>query len=203
MDLLTDLEKDALGELFNISLGGAAKILSEMISNEILLNAPNLRIITPEEALQLDSLPPDSEVCSIEQKFNGGFGGGSAFLLFQKNSSLEIVQMMMKDYVEINEVSQFEKDALCEIGNIILNSILSNLAKMSDQKIETGLPEFSIGKYEELLLNDLQKQKSIDRILLAFIDYRVKGKDIKGYIFFLLDFKSIKQLSRVLIANLN
>ncbi len=201
MTKLTELEEDALNELFNISLGGAAKLLSEMISNEILLTVPSLKIVTLEEALKLEALT-SNEVCTIEQKFSGGLGNGSAFILFHKDSSLEIVRMMMKDYVAINEVSTFEKDALSEIGNIILNSILSNLAKMSAHKIETDIPEFHIGKYEDLLKEDYQKVEHVDTILMAYIDYHLKGKDIKGYIFFLLESKTIKQLSRVLLEHL-
>ncbi len=201
MNRLTELEEDALNELFNISLGGAAKLLSEMISNEILLTVPSLKIVTLEEALKLDALT-SNEVCTIEQKFNGGLGNGSAFILFHKESSLEIVRMMMKDYVDINEVSHFEKDALSEIGNIILNSILSNLAKMSKFTIETDIPEFYIGKYEDILRDDAVRAANADTILMAYIDYHLKGKDIKGYIFFLLESETIKQLSRVLLEKL-
>ncbi|MCZ8156605.1 MAG: chemotaxis protein CheX [Leptospira sp.] len=202
MGTLTELEQDAINEIFNISLGGAAKLLSEMISNEILLTVPSLRIVKLEEALHIESLK-NFQVCSIEQKFTGGLGEGSAFILFHKDSSLEIVRMMMKDYVEINEVSHFEKDALSEIGNIILNSILSNLAKMSEKKIETEIPEFFLGEYEEVLKRDEKSIEKVDSILLAYIDYHVKGKDIKGYIFFLLEFETIKQLSKILLEKLN
>ncbi|GBF51501.1 chemotaxis protein CheC [Leptospira ryugenii] len=199
MDQLTELEADALNELFNISLGGAAKLLSEMISNEILLTVPGLKLITFDDAIKMDNLI-DRDVCSIKQNFKGGLGNGSAFILFHKTSSLEIVRMMMKDYVETNEVSHFEKDALSEIGNIILNSILSTLAKMAQKKIETFLPEFNVGKYQEMIHQDYQSDENT--LLLAFINYHVKGRDIQGYIFFVLEFKSIKELSQVLISEL-
>lgn len=199
MNHLTELERDSLCELFNISLGGAAKLMSEMISDEILLTVPTLKLITKAEARNFENLA-EQEVCTVEQKFVGDIGNGSAFLLFHKSASLEIVKMMMKDYVALNEVSQFEKDALSEIGNIILNAILSNLAKMSNYKIETNVPEFFAGKYEDLLLN--RNPEEDNSILLVFIDYRLKGKEIKGYIFFILNFDSIKNLSRVLIEKL-
>ncbi|TGL86782.1 chemotaxis protein CheC [Leptospira congkakensis] len=199
MNSLSPLEKDSLCELFNISLGGAAKLMGEMISDEILLTVPSLQLITAEEAKNIAHLA-NHDVCTIEQKFIGEIGDGSAFLLFHKSASLEIVKMMMKDYIALNEVSQFEKDALSEIGNIILNAVLSNLAKLSNYKIETHVPEFFAGKYEDLIIQrSPQKDNSI---LLVFIDYKLKGKDIKGYIFFILNFDSIKNLSRVLIEKL-
>ncbi|TGM37312.1 chemotaxis protein CheX [Leptospira biflexa] len=199
MNHLTELEQDSLCELFNISLGGAAKLMSEMISDEILLTVPSLKLITKAEARNFENLAYQ-DVCTVEQKFIGDIGNGSAFLLFHKSASLEIVKMMMKDYVALNEVSQFEKDALSEIGNIILNAILSNLAKLSHYKIETHVPEFFSGKYEEILLN--RNPNEDNSILLVFIDYQLKGKEIKGYIFFILKFESIKNLSRVLIDKL-
>ncbi|MCW7468945.1 chemotaxis protein CheX [Leptospira kanakyensis] len=199
MNFLSPLEKDSLCELFNISLGGAAKLMGEMISDEILLTVPSLQLITAEEAKNIEHLA-NQDVCTIEQKFVGEIGDGSAFLLFHKSSSLEIVKMMMKDYIALNEVSQFEKDALSEIGNIILNAILSNLAKLSNYKIETHVPEFFAGRYEDLIIQ--RSPKKDNSILLVFIDYKLKGKDIKGYIFFILNFDSIKNLSRVLIEKL-
>ncbi|TGK50160.1 chemotaxis protein CheC [Leptospira kanakyensis] len=199
MNFLSPLEKDSLCELFNISLGGAAKLMGEMISDEILLTVPSLQLITAEEAKNIEHLA-NQDVCTIEQKFVGGIGDGSAFLLFHKSASLEIVKMMMKDYIALNEVSQFEKDALSEIGNIILNAILSNLAKLSNYKIETHVPEFFAGRYEDLIIQ--RSPKKDNSILLVFIDYKLKGKDIKGYIFFILNFDSIKNLSRVLIEKL-
>ncbi|MBM9591650.1 chemotaxis protein CheX [Leptospira sp. 201903075] len=199
MNSLTEIERDSLCELFNISLGAAAKLMGEMISDEILLTVPSLKLITTEEAKKIEYLA-NQDVCTIEQKFVGEIGDGSAFLLFHKSASLEIVKMMMKDYVALNEVSQFEKDALSEIGNIILNAILSNLSKLSDYKIETHVPEFFAGKYEDLLFG--RNPKKDNSILLVFIDYKLKGKDIKGYIFFILNFDSIKNLSRVLIEKL-
>lgn len=199
MNSLTEIERDSLCELFNISLGAAAKLMGEMISDEILLTVPSLKLISTEEAKKIEYLA-NQDVCTIEQKFVGEIGDGSAFLLFHKSASLEIVKMMMKDYVALNEVSQFEKDALSEIGNIILNAILSNLAKLSDYKIETHVPEFFAGKYEDLLFG--RNPKKDNSILLVFIDYKLKGKDIKGYIFFILNFDSIKNLSRVLIEKL-
>ncbi|XDD42614.1 chemotaxis protein CheX [Leptospira sp. WS60.C2] len=201
MNQLTELERDSLCELFNISLGGAAKLMSEMISDEILLTVPSLRLITKTEARNFENLA-EKEVCTVEQKFIGDIGDGSAFLLFHKSASLEIVKMMMKDYVALNEVSQFEKDALSEIGNIILNAILSNLAKMSHYKIETRIPEFFTGRYEDIFINRNPHPNEDNSILLVFIDYQLKGKEIKGYIFFILNFDSIKNLSRVLIEKL-
>ena len=155
---LTPLERDALAEIFNISLGGAAKLMSEMISDEILLSVPNLELITPEEMCKFSSLQ-QSEICSIEQKFSGGLGAGMALLLFQKESSLKIIQMMMKDYATMDDVSHFEKDALSEIGNIILTSVLSTLANLAHRDIETQIPEFFVGKYESLIQASLDRKK--------------------------------------------
>ncbi len=198
---LTDLERDALAEIFNISLGAAASLLSEMISDEILLSVPSLKLITTEQLNEVEDLT-DQDICAIEQKFEGGLGKGAALLLFKKKSSLQIVQMMIKDYVSIDEVSQFEKDALSEIGNIILNSILSTLADLGSMRIETQIPEFFVGQYQTVFRENFEKDVPNATILLVVIDYSIKGIDVKGYIFFLMEISSLKDLSQVLINKL-
>lgn len=198
---LTDLERDALAEIFNISLGAAASLLSEMISDEILLSVPSLKLITTDQLNEIEDLT-NQDICVIEQKFEGGLGKGAALLLFKKKSSLQIVQMMIKDYVSIDEVSQFEKDALSEIGNIILNSVLSTLADLGTLRIETQIPEFFVGQYQAVFRENFEKDVPNATILLVVIDYKIKGIDVKGYIFFLMEISSLKVLSQVLINKL-
>lgn len=198
---LTDLERDALAEIFNISLGAAANLLSEMISDEILLSVPSLKLITTQQLQEVEDLA-SQDICAIEQKFEGGLGKGAALLLFKKKSSLQIVQMMIKDYISIEEVSQFEKDALSEIGNIILNSILSTLADLAAMRIETQIPEFFVGDYQTIFEENFNQEVPSGTVLLVVIDYKIKGVDIKGYIFFLMEVSSLKELSQVLINKL-
>ena len=47
---LTDLERDALAELSNISMARAASSLRQMIKNEVLLAVPSVEILTSAAA---------------------------------------------------------------------------------------------------------------------------------------------------------
>lgn len=44
---------DTLSELFNIGMGRAAKSLSEMVREEVILSVPNMRAMSHQEALDM------------------------------------------------------------------------------------------------------------------------------------------------------
>lgn len=45
MNKLTDLQRDALLEIFNIGVGNAANSMSKLIDEEISLSVPKLQIV--------------------------------------------------------------------------------------------------------------------------------------------------------------
>ncbi len=52
-------KEDILKELFNISVGKSASILSEIINKKILLNVPNLKIVDlNEKTIVIDDYLP-------------------------------------------------------------------------------------------------------------------------------------------------
>ena len=51
--MLTEMQKDVLGEIVNVYIGQAASLLSEMTGQEIRLNVPQVLLLTGD-AIALD-----------------------------------------------------------------------------------------------------------------------------------------------------
>ena len=62
---LTDLERDALAELSNISMARAASSLRQMIKNEVLLAVPSVEILTSAEASTLVAKPDNAKLVAV------------------------------------------------------------------------------------------------------------------------------------------
>src|SRR3954469_17741522 len=87
---LSDLERDALGELSNIAMARAANSLRQMVEHEVLLSVPNVEILSRENATDVVA-KGGTKLVAIRQEFKGAFAG-RALLIFPEASSLELVR---------------------------------------------------------------------------------------------------------------
>ena len=65
----------------------------------------------------------DAKFGAVSQQFSGPFDA-DAVLLFTEENTLEIVRDMMGSQMSIEELAEFEQEAMCELGNIILECLL-------------------------------------------------------------------------------
>jgi chemotaxis protein CheC len=65
-------------------------------------------------------------LCAIRQTYEGEFDT-DAILMFAQESSLDLVRMMVGNDLPEEELGEMAQDAMAELGNIILNAVISNL----------------------------------------------------------------------------
>ncbi len=177
---LDDISRDALAEILNIGVGRAAASLSEMVVDEVLLDIPTVEIVNHHDANHLIDKLSGGRVTAIAQDFSGDFDG-KALLLFPQQSSLNLVRTLLKDDIPLTMLSELEKEALMEVGNIILNACFGTVANILNASIESSLPHLIQGRSEDLL----GTEESL--LLLININFRVAEKSISGYVSFVMD----------------
>jgi chemotaxis protein CheC len=188
---LTPLQHDAITELLNIGMGQAAASLSEMVGEEVKLSVPSVELLLRHIAAEQIELYSKSQVAAIKQHFNGPFWG-DAFLLFDEDKSLELVKILIKEDLPIEILKELERDALLEIGNIILNSCLASLANVLAHELHSELPVFLLGSADEILKGN----KSNEIVMFLRMDFSLKTKEIDGYVAFVLEIPSIERFIR-------
>ncbi|MCP3688498.1 MAG: chemotaxis protein CheC [Gammaproteobacteria bacterium] len=178
---LDELESDLLAELFNIGVGKAADSLSRMVNQEVRLSVPlvEFKAITD----MVDYLGRDSVICSVSQNMRGSFDARS-MLMFQKDSSLEVVRQLMGDHLSDELVADMQEEALSEIGNIVLNACIGSIAHTLDNKFAVDLPEFDQGKPMDLLSS--VNATDDEGVLLIRIHMDLSECAVRGYLVFLL-----------------
>lgn len=191
---LTDLQKDMLTELFNLGMGSAAASLSEMISEEVLLSIPEVSFMEKSELTKLLEADSGGHISGVSQKFHGMILG-QALLTFPTKKSLELVRLLLQDTVPLENLTEYEEEALTEVGNIIINAGLSSLADIFTDEITSDLPIFSSGTCREVIENADKTTSDQQIVLYLQVNFTIEKQDIKGYVVYLLDINSIETLA--------
>lgn len=187
---LNELQRDALGEIFNIGVGRAAASLSQIVSDEVLLSAPEVMVVHREQAANVLLGAELNQFSTVSQSFSGPFDA-QAMLVFPESNALEIVRLMVGPHMSIEELSEFEQEAMCEIGNIILNACMSSLADIFHIRFESTLPLHRFGDTYNLPILDGDEEQMV---LLLQVDMIISQQRIQGHILFLLSVPSMSAL---------
>ncbi|MFC7514409.1 chemotaxis protein CheX [Herbaspirillum sp. GCM10030257] len=188
---LTELQHDALVEMFNQGVGQAAAAMSRIVNEEVTMSVPMVQFQSRAEVAKTLGCNEGRRICAIAQQFNGAFNT-EAFLMFPEEKSLEIVRLMVGQSLSLEELSEMEQEAMSEIGNIILNSCMATLANASGRELQGSLPMYHVGTSDDILG---QNGKQWDGVVLTLtIDFNIERHHIYGYVAFLLDMPALQDL---------
>jgi chemotaxis protein CheC len=192
---LTDLEKDALGELSNVAMARAANSLRQMVGHEVLLSVPSVDIVSKDTATQIIAKPDNPTLVAVRQDFKGAFSG-RALLIFPEANSFELVRVVVGRQLPLEDIGNLEDEALAETGNIILNSWVATIANLLKSTLKMSLPMVVRGDGRQMLRSD----ESQNLVLFLHIKFEISKKEIRGYVALLMDIPSIDEL-RLLMAD--
>ncbi len=188
----TELQRDALAEIFNIGVGRAAASLSQIVKEEIELSAPTVLFLPPEEVQGTLIGTEFNQLSLVSQDFHGPFNA-RAMLLFPEKNALVIVGHMLGEIVPPEELSEYEQEAMCEVGNIILNACISALADLFGTEFEGSLPEYQYAEKDTLdLLGAIGG--GVPVVLVVQINLTIRQQCIQGHLMFLLSVSSLQEL---------
>ncbi len=191
---LTETQADALREIFNMCVGRAAASLCDLIGDghEIELSIPHVDFTTVENLTEKIASVSGNDVCAVNEEFIGPFSG-NAMLIYSQKESLELIRLMLDADISPEEVSEMESEALCEVGNIILNACLSTIANLFDKEFETEIPTVQSGDCGEILScgGKLDREQ---HILYLNMQFHLAEQNLDGHIGFSLSFDSSRSL---------
>ena len=191
MVTLSELQHDALVEIFNIAVGQAARAMSEIVSEEVTMSVPSIRFLNRADAAALLGNVDGQRVCGVSQFYEGAFST-RAILMFPEDKSLDIVRLMVGDAVPFKQLTEMEQEAMSEIGNIILNSCVGTLANIFEQELRGSLPVYHLGSSEDILGASGGSPDTV--VLVLHIDFILETHQINGYVAFVLDLSALADL---------
>ena len=190
---LSDFQKDALNEIFNIGVGQAADSLSQIIGETITPSIPTITIShSDDQSEAISTITRKPRICAVSQDFSGGIDA-RAFLIFPEGKTWEIVRRMIGEPVDADSTGEMEQEALGEIGNIILNSCMSSLSETLQTSFYCTIPVCHQGFADEILLAHSAPD---DLLILCHLDFPIPRAKSDGYLAFLLSRHSFMALTK-------
>lgn len=193
MSILNEIERDALTEIFNVGAGRAAQSLSEIVGDEVRLSVPSVEVLR-SGAIDEQVLPRTrGRFATVSQNFDGPFDA-EAVLLFTEDRALSIVRDMMGSQMSLDELAEFEREAMCELGNIILNACLSAMADMLEITLNSSLPQYLVSSPDDISARLACAQGDESYVLVLHIDLVIEKHQTDGHLIFLLSSSSLHAL---------
>ena len=193
MFVLTELQHDALVEIFNMGVGNAANAMSHIVNEEVTMSVPTITFQSRTDAATSLSNKESRRICGVSQHYQGAFNT-DAILMFPEEQSLEIVRLMVGDSVSTEELTEMEQEAMSEIGNIILNACVGILANIFKRELQGSLPSYLVGSSSDILAVNVDSSEDV--VMMLHIDFSLEKHQIHGYVAFLLDMTAMLDLQQ-------
>ena len=156
--LLTDIEKDAIGEVANISMGSSATTLYSLVNQKVNITTPVVTLATWEEIVGNYEKP----CVFIKIKYTQGLDGTNILIL--KESDVKIITDLMMGGDGLNtqdgELSELHLSAICEAMNQMMGSSATSLSSMLGRMIDISPPQANL-----VNLADSEEGKDISNYL--------------------------------------
>ncbi len=154
-DALTDMEKDALGEMANISMGAAATALSSLLNHKVEITTPSVEMTNIKKLK--DNYPKPYVI--VDVNYNAGLQGSNILIIHTYDAGVIVDLMMGGDGsnppMELNDLHM---SAVSEAMNQMMGSSCTSLSQLLDKMIDIsppGLDLFELSEHE-LFGNDEQ-----------------------------------------------
>ena len=152
-EILTDEERDAIGEISNICMGTAATTLYSLVNQKVTITTPKVSICTWDE-LVADYEKP---CVFITISYKEGIEGNNVLILREDDVKVITDLMMGGDGTNlVDELSDLHLSAICEAMNQMMGSSATSLSSMLGQKIDISPPKAELVN----LLDDVDSQKA-------------------------------------------
>lgn len=139
--ILSDIEKDAIGEVANISMGTSATTLFSLVNRKVNITTPVVTLAT------WDTLIDDYEkpCVFIQIKYTVGLDGSNILILKEQDVKIITDLMMGGDGTNIDgELGELHLSAISEAMNQMMGSSATSLSSMLGKMIDISPPQASL-----------------------------------------------------------
>ncbi|WP_067838567.1 flagellar motor switch phosphatase FliY [Amphibacillus sediminis] len=136
--IMSDLEKDALGEIGNISFGSSATTLSTLLNQKVDITTPTISIIQRND---LEKEFPHPHV-GVEVKYTEGFEGVNLFVL-KPNDAAIIADLMLGGEGKIEEekpLDDIQMSAIQEAMNQMMGTAATSMSTVFSKRVDISPP---------------------------------------------------------------
>ena len=197
-DQLSSLEIDTLREIGSIGTGNAATALSQMMNKPVRITLPEVRIMEYNEAIEWIG-GPEEVTAGVLVKMSGDIGG--IMLSVQKLELVNVVlnAMLGENIDNYENLTELERSAMIEIGNIMISTFINALSGLADVNIKLTVPAFAVDMQGAILTVPMAEYGGMSDYLMAIGgNFVCDGKEVPCYLILSPDLRSLDFLLRKL-----
>ena len=132
-----EMEKDALGEMMNISLGASATAMSTLLGSTVHITTPKVKILTRDQ-FEFKKLEP---AVGVEIAYVEGLEG-SNIMMFSRNDVRIIVGTLLGEELSDDEfeLDEINRSAICEVMNQMMGASATALSEFLKFTVNISTP---------------------------------------------------------------
>lgn len=139
--VLSDMDKDAIGEVGNISMGSSATTLYSLVNKKVNITTPVVELIRWDDLMGQYERP----CVFIQIKYTVGLDGTNILILKEHDVKVITDLMMGGDGSNTeDELSELHLSAISEAMNQMMGAAATSLSTMLGQKIDISPPEATL-----------------------------------------------------------
>ena len=192
-DELSDMHIDALREIGNIGSGNAASSLAMMLSDQIDILVPVVRILDYEQVME-ELGGPEQMIVGLLLCLDGDVNGMIMFLLHQNFANTLLASLIGEADVG-GTVDEMSYSALQEVANIMAASYVNAIGSLTDLNINISVPSMCVDMLGAILSVPAIHYANISDKMI-FIEDKFHGKDLNApnHILLIPDVESLDKI---------
>ena len=164
-EVLSDYEKDAVGEISNISMGTAATTLSVLVNNRVDITTPTVSYTTLEDLANDSSTP----CVFIYISYKAGLEGKNILVLKERDVKVITDLMMGGDGTNTEgELTDLHLSAICEAMNQMMGSASTSMSSMINDVVDISPPTATRVDFAGEVSDELQELSGQTFALVSF-----------------------------------
>ena len=195
---LTDLEKDMIGEVGNISMGAAATALSTILGREVHITTPRVEEIAFKDVGK--GLSGEKVVVTIE--FVSGLSGINV-LIMPKDVVAKIADLMMggTGEIESEDLDEIKLSAVSEAMNQMMGSAATAMSDFFKTKVNISPPKVEVINFDDpnLAFPPIEDDPEKNVVKVQF-DLEIEGFR-KSTFFQILSSELVKQMYEMFVKS--
>ena len=195
--LLTDKQNDALKELINIAFARTAASLSGLSGHRVWLDVPVVSLCPIDELPQSVSNLIAGEVATVHQIFTGPVRG-DALLVLNYEGAITLTNLLAEKERRTRDLDVSAREALTEIGNILLNACLGTFGNVLKVQVSFSMPRLHMENLDHLLRSISIDAEELRFAVVVSTAFHVRESAVSGYLVIVLGVSSLDHLLRAI-----
>lgn len=189
--------EDKLQKINKAAAANASKALSKLIDRPVSIEMAHAKVKKMEYLSPIIS--PEEITVGIYMPITGDVKG-AALLIFPKESAFTLSDLLVKrEPGTTRRLTELDKSALKEVGNILSGNYLAVLSNMMKIKIIEHIPSYSFDMFGAVISQIITKfAQKAEEALVIEIGLIFKPATCKGYFLLLFELEQLIKIQKLL-----